>query len=94
MPLHFNDTLEHAIRKVEENKVGLKLNYTRELLVYGDDINLLGENVSTVNKITETLIHSTKKVGFTALVKTARCWREQLTSKGHIAESRCSKTTG
>jgi hypothetical protein len=71
MPLHFNDTLEHAIRKVEENKVELKLNYTRELLAYGDDINLLGENVSAINKITDTIIHCTKDAVFTALMKTA-----------------------
>jgi hypothetical protein len=32
-------------RKVEENQVRLKLNGTHLLLVYADDVNLLGDNI-------------------------------------------------
>jgi hypothetical protein len=46
----FNFTLEHAIRKVQENQVDLKLNGTHQLLVYADDVNLLDGNVYTVKK--------------------------------------------
>jgi hypothetical protein len=38
----FNFALDYAIRKVQENQVGLKLNETRQLLTYADDVKLLG----------------------------------------------------
>jgi hypothetical protein len=53
-PLLFNFPLEYALRKVLENQVGLKLlvNGTHELLVYADDVNLLGDSVDTTKKST------------------------------------------
>jgi hypothetical protein len=36
--------------------VGLKLNGTHQLLAYADDVNLLCDNISTINKNTGTLI--------------------------------------
>jgi hypothetical protein len=44
-PLLFNFALEHAIRKVQENQVGLNLNGTHQLLAYADILNLLGDNL-------------------------------------------------
>jgi hypothetical protein len=42
--------------------LGLKFNGTRQLLAYADNVNLLGDNIDTINKKTETLIGS-KEVG-------------------------------
>jgi hypothetical protein len=55
--------MKYAIRKVHENQVGLKLNRTHQLLAYADDVNLLGDNIDTIKKNTETLIDASKEVG-------------------------------
>jgi hypothetical protein len=58
----FNFALKYAIRKVQENHVGLKWNGTRQPLVYADEVDLLGDNVDTTKKTTETLIDASKEV--------------------------------
>jgi sorting nexin-29 len=55
--------MERHIRQVRENQVGLKLKGTHQLLVYADDVNLLGDNIDAVKKNMETLIDASKEVG-------------------------------
>jgi hypothetical protein len=52
-----------AIRKVQENQAGLKINGTHQLLVYADDVKPLGDNIDTTKKNTETLTDTSEEVG-------------------------------
>ena len=61
--LLFNFALEYAIRRVLVNQDGLKLNGTYQLLVYGEDVNILGGRVHKIRKNTEGLVAASKRLG-------------------------------
>ena len=60
-PLLLNFALENAIRRVQENQDGLKLNGTDQLLFNAADVNILGRSVHTVEKNTEDLVVANKE---------------------------------
>jgi hypothetical protein len=54
--------------------VGLKLNGTHQLLVYADDVNLLGDNIDTIKRDTQNLIDASKEIGLEVNIdKTSIC---------------------
>jgi len=63
LPLLFNFTLEYAIRRVQVNQDGLKLNGTHQLLVYADEVNIFGGSIHTVKENAKALIVASKETG-------------------------------
>jgi hypothetical protein len=56
--------LEYTIRKEQENQKELNLNGTNQLLVYVNDVNLLGDNIRRYHtENTETLTDASREVG-------------------------------
>ena len=59
----FNFALEYAIRSVQVNRDGLKLNGKHQLLAYADDVNILTGSVHTLKENAEALVAGTREIG-------------------------------
>ena len=59
----FNFALEYAIRRVQVNRDGLKLNGTHQLLAYADDVNILAGSRHNLRENAEALIAATREIG-------------------------------
>jgi len=63
-PLLFNFALEYAIRTVQVNQDGLKLNGTYQLLAYADDVNIhvLRGSIHNLKENAEALVTATREI--------------------------------
>ena len=62
-PVLFNFALEYAIRWVQVNRDGLKLNGTHQLLACADDVNILGGSKHTLKENAEALVAPSREIG-------------------------------
>ena len=62
-PLLSSFALLYAIRRFQLHQDGLKLNGVIQLVVYADEINILGGSVHTKKKYTKALVIPSKEIG-------------------------------
>jgi len=82
-PMLFNFALEYAIRRVQVNQDGLKLNGTHQLLAYADDVNVLRGSIHTLKENAEALVAATREIG---LEVSADKTKYMIMSRYHNAE--------
>ena len=70
----FNFVLEYAVRRVQVSQDGLKLNGTHQLLVYADDVNILGGSIHNLKENAEALVAATGEVGLEVVLIKLSTW--------------------
>jgi len=88
-PLLFNFSMEYPTRRVQVYQDGLKLNGTHQLLVYVDDVNILGGSVHTIKKNTEAFVVASKEIGLEVNADKPKYmvfWRSECRTKSHYED--------
>ena len=68
-PLLFNFALEYAIRKVQETKLGLDVNGTHQKLAYTVYVNLIGDDIRTVERNADVLLNTCKDINLAVNIR-------------------------
>jgi hypothetical protein len=61
--LHFNFAAEYITRRVQDNHEGVEKNSLQQVLVYAADVNLLWENINTIQNNGKILLQASKENG-------------------------------
>ena len=59
-PILFTFSLEYAIRKLQETNFELDMNGTLQVLAYADDVNLMGDDIRTIERNADMLSNACK----------------------------------
>ena len=59
-PILFNFALEYVIRNLQETKLELDMNGTHQVLAYADDVNLIGDDIRTIERNADVLLNACK----------------------------------
>ena len=51
------------IQRVQETNLGLDMNGTHQVQAYVDDVNLIGDDIRTIERNTDVLINACKDIG-------------------------------
>ena len=70
-PLPLNFALECVIRSFQVKQGGLKLNSTHQLLIFADDVNILGGNLRTIEG--KNLLVASKEIGMKTNADKPKC---------------------
>ena len=62
-PMLFNFALEYAVRRVQVNHDGLKLNGTHQHLACANDVNIQGGSVHSLRENAEVSVAATREIG-------------------------------
>ena len=54
-PLLFNFALDYDIKKVQGTRLELDMNANRRVFAYADDVNLIGNDIRTIDRNAEVL---------------------------------------
>ena len=84
--MSFNFPVDYAIRRVQANQDGLKLNGTHQLLFYADDVNTLGGSVHTIKENRDAILVADKKTGLEVNVGKTKyrvMYRDQNAGRSH-----------
>jgi Reverse transcriptase (RNA-dependent DNA polymerase). len=60
--LLFNFALEYAVGKVQETRLGLDMNDNHQVLTYADDVNLMGDDIRTIERNAHVLLNACKDI--------------------------------